>query len=310
MKQSKILTTSLLTAAAVLALLFVAGCGNNAPAVILNGNPAQGGSQPATIHNVNLINITQENVTISPTALPIAEAAQVGIQYILDIFGKDVAGMYVELEFANWDHLTRTLWHGAVSDVNRNSMEFRLRSQELNDALMARLEAGEEWEDVMADMAEEFRLIRYTPALFYFFIDADSGKRIDIWRQTDAQRHAMDESISLPEYIEQEWDGDWEAAFSVDIDPQEIHALGQIARAYAQRHFNNSVVANMDFESAFASPIYTGGGFARDQFAVFVITDDTGREARVTVHVESRMLNSINTMSNDFVPMDLGEMRR
>jgi len=306
MKQTKFLT-GLFIIVALAAALLLAGCGNNP------STPAQGNSQPnpaANGTNVNIINTTFGDTAIDPSVLDIGQAAQVGIQYILDVFGQDVAGMYVELEFAVWDHVARAIWHGSVSEDDRNTLANRARNMELHEVIMARQEAGEDWEDIMADMGDAFRPYNYVPAQFYFIIDATTGKRIDIWQSIQAHWNIMDESIPLHEYIENEWDGDWMAASYVDVAPQERDALGQIAQAYAQRHFNNSTVTDMAFDSAFASFIYTGGGFTRDPSATFIVTDDTGRKAWVTIHIQSRTVTAITTMSNDFIPIEFEERMR
>ena len=306
MKQSKILLISI----SVLAVLVLTGCGNDQPTAAANTDSPHTSAQdnvPAPesshAHNVTIINTSHEGTEINPSALSIEAATLVGIQYIYDVFGESVAGMYVEMEFSDWDHITRTLWHGAVTDKYRNTLENRARINELNDEFMARLDAGENSEDVFEDMSDLFGAIGYNPARFYFFIDAITGERIDIWKTT-AQMLTVNESMPLHEYIDQEWDSDWDTAFAVDIDPQKEDELGQIAREYAQRQFYNSTIADVHFEGAFASFIYKGGGFNRESYATFTAINDTGREARISIHVESRTVTSINTMSNDFIPFD------
>ena len=178
----------------------------------------------------------------------------------------------------------------------------------LNEEVMARHEAGEEWEDIFEDMGDRFRNYSYTHAIYYFFLDAVTGERIDIWQTTPEQiRLSMVESIPLHEYIEQRWGSDWTAAFEADVDPQEEAALAQIAMEYAQRHFNNQTVTGVNLESAFSSFYYNGGGFDRIPYAVFVATSNAGREARISIRIQSQTVLSINTMSNDFVPMEFDD---
>jgi len=296
MKKAKILLIS----AMALAMLLMTGCGDN------GSNLTQGDETlDALPNNVTIINTTQEGIEADPMALSTEEAAAIGSKYISDIFGESMDGMYVELEFTDWEHVTRTMWHGAVSQGNRNTLALRARHDELNEEIMARHEAGEDFDDIFADMSDIFRNYTYTPARIYFIIDAITGERIDIWQTMPAHMPTVDQSIELHEYIEQEWNSDWTAAFEVDIPAPEIDALGLIAREYAQRHFSDSAIASMDFESAFVSFIYTGGGFKRDPSASFLVINDAGREARVSIHVESRTVTSINTMTNDFVPFDI-----
>lgn len=305
MKQSKILFILM----AALALLFAAGCSNDP--VQIAPPPAGNTSAPATpaqqvAGNLTIIDITHEYTEMHPRAMSMDVAAQVAAQYILDVFGENISGMFVELEFTNWSHMTRTLWHGAVSVSGRNTLEHRARNMELNEVTTARIEAGEDWDDIMADMADMFPT--YIPARFYFYIDGVTGERVDIWITLPEHIQTMNESIPLHEYIEQEWGGDWTTAFDVDLSPPEIDALNPIVLAYAQRHFNDSTITGMEFESAFMAFIYSGGGFDRDPSAVFVGTSDAGRVARVTIHIASRTVTSINTMSNDFIPMDFDHM--
>ena len=317
MKQSRIL----LIFVAVLAILIVVGCSNNQPATVANGDTTQGNqdnppqdnvqaTEAPNVRNMTIINVSPEGAVIGSNAMSIEAAVQVGLQYIYDIFGERIADMYIDMEFSEWEHLTRPLWHGAVSDNLRNTVENRARISELNDKFMARLDAGEESEDVFEDMSELFGAVSYSPARFYFFIDAITGERIDIWKTSPARMQVVDESIQLHEYIDQKWDGDWDAAFEVDISPEEIYELGQIARAYAQRQFNNAAIADMNFENAFQAFTYSGGGFIREPYANFSVTNDAGRIAWVSISVEHRRVSSINTMSNDVVPMDMYEGAR
>ncbi|MCL2404814.1 MAG: hypothetical protein FWC92_04620 [Defluviitaleaceae bacterium] len=323
MKQARILVFLV----AVAAMLFLAGCGDNQPSpteiASVTGNETQDNntqdnqqspetSQPTDVvaHNLRIVNTTHENTIIHPMALPLEDAAQIGARYIMDIYGISIDNMYVELEYANWEHMTRTLWQGAVSVTNRNTLASRARMNELNDIITQRYDAGEEWEDIMLDMNDLFLENSYVMAQYYFVIDAVTGKRIDIWQILQEHTPTMDESIPLHEYIEQHWGNDWDTAFEYTLPPQQIDELGQIATAYAQRHFYNTTIANMHFENAFVGFIYDGGGFRRDPSAAFIFTDETGREARVVIHVASHAAQSITTMSNDFIPFDAVDMDR
>ena len=99
------LTKILLILMAVLVLLIVAGCSNQ-PASIegtgTTGGPGQDNLPPGgTTPNTTIINTTQEGVAISPGTLPIETATQIGIQYVLDIFGQNVEGMFIDMEYAD-----------------------------------------------------------------------------------------------------------------------------------------------------------------------------------------------------------------
>jgi len=321
MKKSKILLTTM----AVLGVLVMAGCGGNGSNQAQDPPPREPDTAARQVqdntqvqdfahdrgvvhaHNVSIINTTHDSVAIDPMALPIEEAARVGLEYVREIFGHNTDGMYVELEFSDWDHMTRTLWQGTVSANNRNTLANRAGITELNAIFSARLEAGEDSEDIFADMADMFLAYNYVPGRFTFFIDGITGQRIDIWQTTTVHTRLEDESIPLHEFIEQEWGGDWTAAFEIEIDPQVKEELGLVAMMYAQLHFNTSAVVDIRFEVTSVSFIYNGGGFDRDPSAIFVATDDTGREAHLNINIATRTLLGINTMVNDFIPMDLYE---
>ncbi|MCL2572127.1 MAG: hypothetical protein FWE11_06955 [Defluviitaleaceae bacterium] len=256
--------------------------------------------------NLTTINTTFEEMELSPAALSLEDAAQIGARYIQDIFGESIDGMYVELEFSDWEHVTRSLWNGAVSVTRRNTLEDRAQLREINEVFSARLEAGEDFEDVNADMEGLFRDFIYTPARFYFVIDAVTGQRINIWKMAPAAlNRPLPHYMSTQEYIDREWDGDWESAFEAHVSPQEIEEISQLAMVYAQRHFNTTVVVDLVFDSAFAVLLYAGNGnFDRDASVVFLATDETGREAHLTFELSSRTLTSISTMNNDFIPFE------
>ena len=330
MRQSR-LYKIIITTASILAILgLLGGCGNDEPAQAAPDNsniryqpyqsatnenasslenPAENNQVPLNVthtHNVTVINTTFESVAVNPTALSAEDAAQVGAQYIQDIFGYSINGMYVELEFTNWEHMTRTLWNGAVTVSRRDTLEQRARMNELNDEIMARYEAGEDMDDIHEDMADSFREFTYTLARFYFTIDGITGKRIDIRQMTPSMlNQPTPDHDAMEAYIEREWDGDWGAAFEAEISPQEESEFSQLAMEYAQRQFNTTTVASVEFNGAFASLIYTGGGnFTREYFINFLATDETDREAHISFEKASGAIISIHSMGNDFVPIE------
>jgi len=253
--------------------------------------------------NVSVLNISHEDVAVDPRAMSIEDAARVGAQYIMDVFGVDIDGMYIEFDFSDWDSNTRILWHGAVSVSNRNTLQHRVRTNELNDEFMARLEAGEDGEDIREEMTGLFEQYSYVHANFYFVIDAISGQRIDLWRPFNIQTNH--EATAFHYYVEDEWAGDWSSAFDIEVTQQDIDNLTQMAREYAQRHFNSTAVVSVEYSSSFATFIYVGdGSFRREASLVFGVTDETGRLATITIHRESQTVTNISTMSNDFIPMD------
>jgi len=267
------------------------------------GNPVTDGHQTP---DVTIIDITDASVTVPSTALSLQEAAQVGAQYIMDIFGENIDGMYLELEFANWGHMSRYLLQGVVSSQDRDTVARRNRSMDLRDKFMARIDAGEcprevrtEWAELEMDSEENM----YIRGYFYFTIDATTGERVDIRRIEPTITMNFNnggDPEALNNYIETQWGGDWESALATDAAAQDLDEFIQLAKDYAQRHFTNTTVVDVEYNHSFASLIYSGNGnFSRSTILNFLATDDTGREALVTIEQDSRTVMSISTMHND-----------
>lgn len=340
MKQSLVKKIFLAAFATVVTAGLLVGCGEDTPSDIVRdyapasannvGTPGtdasggedtqgtgyggDGGTGYATDHegpifnaphvaNVTVIDIAFDTTPILSQAMTLDSAAQVGAQYIYDIFGRDITGMYVELEFSNWDHMTRPLWHGSVSANNRNTLHRRNRSSELHEEFFARYDLGEDREAIIQDLEGFMYYTAYHPADFYFVIDAITGKRIDIWISLPHMRGGLtiEQSDALSEYIEREWDGDWSAAHEIELSQQEMDELRQLAEAAAQRHFEGTTVVSIDQGTASTNFIYQGNGiFDREASAFFTATDETGRDAMVTVHNNTRQVIGVSTMGNDF----------
>ena len=259
--------------------------------------------------NVTIINITHEDVRVNPLALSLEDAAHIGAQYIYDIFGKCIYGMYVELEFIEWQNMTRTIWRGVVSENDRDTLARMAAlyeiSQQLNDEINARIEAGEDPYIVRRDMHDISLDFAYVQGDFYFTIDAITGERIDVSRPMSRGRMTVLEYRTLTDYLEREWYGRWEQAFVAELPRQETEELLQIAKEAAQRHFVNTSLVESEHVGSFAIFKYAGnGGFDRLIYVSFNITDETGRVAGVTVSQQTREVTDIGTMRNDILPID------
>lgn len=262
-------------------------------------------SDEIQVPKVTIINTTYECTEIPAIALPLDEAAQIGAQYIYDIFGKCIDGMYVELSFMGSErHMTRNIWSGVVSDRDRGTLERMAQSNQLTEEFQARVDAGECPRDVRMNMEDLSIFDTYTPGDFYFMIDAVTGERIDISRPSRGSfNFSIDESRALHEYLERRWGRDTSAAFVAEISPRTQEELGHIARDYGQRHFVNTTVTYVEFAGAWASFILSGNNtFDRVVYVSFVVTDSTGRVASVAVALESHTVSAISTMRNDFIP--------
>ena len=290
-------------------------------AVAIPTNPveAAGGVESP---NFTIIDTTMvDRFEVPPHALSLEEAAQIGAQYIYDIFGATIGGMYVELSFANWEHMTRPTWQGTVASFDRDTLARSARLNEIAEEFMAQVQNYNDgrrdcW-DALNDARREFdqkaSAYRYIPGYFNFIIDANTGARIDIWRGTSATSVGVTtgQAIAIDEYIRNHWNDDWAAAafFSPPISYEDQEAFSQLALEYAQRHFNNSAVVDVQFEGAFANFVYNYGDIKRYIVVSLSATDDTGRVANLVFSQSTHELHTISTMRNDVLPGGHTEMR-
>jgi len=259
--------------------------------------------------NLTVLNTSFEGEIPSPLALSMEDAAQIGAQYIWDIFGERIDGMYVEMQFAGWDHMSRELWLGSVSNSNRDTVARRNRANELHNEIIARMEAGEDRDYIIESMGDISRFSMYVPGDFYFVIDAITGERIDIWRLAAINNRGftMEEHEFLNDYIEREWGGDWSLLFAEVTDDSRAEVFSSIAKNYAQIHFTNTVIVDAVFMEAFSFPAVRGTTVTHHISFSFNITDETGRVATVTLD-ENGALMTITTSVNDIIPSEIREI--
>ena len=283
--------------------------------------------------NLTVIDITQVNTPespfmgvdrIDPLALSPEAAAAIGAQYIYDIFGVCIDGMYVDMEFTNWSHMTRSHWSGIVSSHNRNTLAQRAEMQrqmdelnaeaaKLHEEFEARVEAGEDPEDVQYIFdALNSRMVfhDFDPGYFHFSIDAITGERVDISRQ-DGQwiratrwldyEEAMARRLAMQAFVERNFDGCWEAATAVNLTPQEVAALQQVVEQIAPMQFVNTAVVSIEFDGAFNFLLIDDdlNVYTRPGNANFSITDETGRVAHLGIDLNTMEVHFITTSRND-----------
>jgi len=249
------------------------------------------GFQAPTLNIVSSpINNVHANNTVTASAMSMEEAAQIGAQYIWDVFGESIDGMYVEIMFAAWPSQSRTYWMGVVFPSNPDSME-------------------------TTDL--QSRLHRAHNELYRFAIDAVTGLRVDISpgfgfipQPSYEERQALSEWRMSGERLA--WHIAWEEMSTAEhmsylgLSQQDIQPYLQAAREFARRHFNNSaLVYETESFGVFHNICRSDDGPASFGGISFSISDDTGREAIIMVDAETRSLRSglgIRTQDNDFIP--------
>ena len=252
------------------------------------------------LHSPNLTVLihpeTQQNGP-GANAILAEDAAIIGAQYIHDVLGENIDGMYVMMEYFAHPSFSRPLWFGMV-----------------------------------ADTAED--LENYTP-IYGFTLCAVSGERINIRvAAITFQSPAVDyitthhlSNLMFPEHPVDDtyFPGEMPAAFVAAIGDTCIDQLWeelmsgitppahqivnykQIARAYAAKHFANTEIVSIQFDMARHSGFFilddNGNLTAILAQLIFSVTDCTGRSARVVLaYSDELLLQVICTQHNDIVP--------
>ena len=241
---------------------------------------------------LTVIGVTDHNFhTIPISAMPMETAAQIGAEYIWDVFGVSIDGMYVTMFYSAWQGHAREHWHGQVFLTRADAMSTE----------------------------------RFNP-VFWFAIDSETGKRIDISysSQTSNQPHdddairvwrMSDELIALHEM------GDAEIMHYFGMSQEELEQYERRALRYAKRHFNESTVADIALGTtvigangeAISLPGVRLGPWIDENGELttlimgftFAVTDDTGREAEIMINTENSMFGGtvhIFTQQNDRIP--------
>ena len=242
---------------------------------------------------------------VSPYALSANDAAELGAQYIWEVFGKSIDGMAVEMFYSDWDNTTRAYWGGMVFDCAEELTQMRAELDEWQKLLKNAVDSNGA---IPADSPVWDKMPTMVNPVFHFMIDAVSGERIDISRfvhieMTEEKREAFINWRILA------------ATGAIEYQPYEIipdkkHVLA--AKKYAERHFNNSTVVDVELIRTMVSrgADNDGNTFIIDRNLIFSATDDTGRVAEVVISVDSKKLLSISTQNNDFVPHITDEVKR
>jgi hypothetical protein len=209
-------------------------------------------------------------------AMSMEEAAQVGARYIWDVFDVCIDGAEVYMMFANHESQTNTWWLGHLI------------------------------------------IPRTSEKSITFVINGVTGERIDInltsergetpVEMTDEEAAAMraQHEHAMQTLLASGW---FDMSLSEQIAfagvEEQIETYEQKAMAFAVRHFNNTIVTDINLSSllldrrvAIENNQVTPCGFN------FIVVDNTGREAFIFIPAEDAIGRSvfISTQHNDFAP--------
>ena len=280
--------------------------------------------------NVTVIDITtlDANQTIDPLALPIDSAVAIAAQYIYDIFGVCISGMYVEIGYTNPPWLSRSHWAGQVSSINRRPLERMAEVDTIRDTVRTRIEAGEDpdevWESLTPKLWEN-----YVHADFSFAIDSITGERLDIWRSTPRHtRYVPSADVeAIAGYVQYRWANNAAPIPPIEIAAQEVALLYEVARRMAPKQFINTAVVSVEFAGVNGdiyvdnygnvtvrppqyNAFFVSGYLYVDNNgnvataagpASFVITDETERVATMVICQKSLEVISISSSRNDTI---------
>jgi|GEM_PF-1917653 len=285
-------------------------------------------------------------------ALTTEEAAELGAQYIWEVFGESIDNKTVIMSYRNWQGMTRTYWQGVVMSnsgaelldnkdllsglvyhrfemtdltsgkiIDESSFVFSSREASSDGTVYATVRfvaSGEAAEinsrhinvrTVIAD-AVSGEEINTGEGLFMFLIDAGTGERIDItsvWgtNSRNLTEEDMEKSMAIREIMSREFMAGNHTPYTLSEEMKQFEMCEEVIKEYAQRHFNNSTVVNIELESVWGSDFIIDSNenlIATDKTLRFAVTDDTGRVAMISVHAKSNQVIGINTQLNDIIP--------
>jgi len=211
-------------------------------------------------------------------ALDIEEVAQIGADYIWDMLGERIDGMYMVLNYFFLPDSGRSGWSGFVFATRANA------DNHVNPNEIWALE---------------------TSYLFNFQLDAITGERLALLDRSDRNhfRHLENSELGIGDYcfdyvLPEDWEERevepemdvmtneerlaWEECYSLAsaeafpaLSSVEIEEAIEIVRNYAQRHFNSSTVVRAEVSSSVHW--FNSIDFEGYAFLMFEAEDETGR---------------------------------
>jgi hypothetical protein len=203
-------------------------------------------------------------------AMGYEKAAQIGAQYLWEMFGESIDGKAVRMLYmASRPSFTRDYWYGQVYNTK----------------------ADINYDRYTKDTGNKSR------PLFTFEIDAATGEWVSIGKKAPAQpkREGRGKTMTLEE----------EVALALQ-PPAQLDKYIISAKAFAQKHFKKTKVVGVEF----MSQKFDMDKKSNDEYVIFekgggsvdiLVTDDTGRVAEVAVDKETKQAYALNTGWSDYV---------
>lgn len=240
--------------------------------------------------NITVSEAAWQSDQIPADAIPMEEAAQIGARYLWDVFGVDIDGMHIVMLYSDcWLRPFAGRWTGSVYLTEEESLanewiSFSDGAVIINPALNA--------------------VVSLADRRFSFTIDSTTGERLETAsRSTTPSPAILHDTQTLWESahgLEIQAMSDNELAAFVGLTSEQLEIYTQKVTAFAEAHFNNSTLQNVELCRNVSTPNGAmrlqgiqplldtnadGSIFGTLSGLEFTVTDDTGREAIVTISI-------------------------
>jgi hypothetical protein len=196
------------------------------------------------------------------------KAAQLGAQYLWEIFGESIDGKAVRMVYlVGQPAYTKDLWIGNVFNTADEAAIPYFSSEKNNNPLLS------------------------------FRIDAKTGEWVGIGRrQPTQQRGKVVKTVTFEDEIAM-----------MKQPPAGLDEYIKIAKAFAQKHFTKTKVVDAEYDfQAFQTDEKTGLGdgdtrdiYEKGGLVIIAVTDDTGRVAEVRVDKDTKQAYLLDTSKSD-----------
>jgi hypothetical protein len=235
------------------------------------------------------LNVIFESDTVpSRNALTPEAAAEIGAQYIWDMFGESIDGKSVQMTYSNPPATTRAFWIGVVFEQGTRLIN---RESSIED----RMQFG--------------RSTHFT-----FTVDAITGEWVNIstnshWTEMSdeirtARDAAREERLTLSQGALTEIMTSERQLYAFSRNTQQLDEYIEAVRGIAQKHFSTSEVMSVELidVATIAYDFNENGLFPANRQLVFEVTDSTGRIADIAITETTKQLIWLNTAMNDIIP--------
>ena len=213
--------------------------------------------------------------TPSANALSAEAAAEIGAQYIWDMFGICIDGQTITM-FYGGQHpsQTRSIWGGSIGRTYFYDGDYQFIIEDENSIT--------------------------------FSIDSITGERISIYRHVAFPELSEDVRAALEEFFNNRESRAIEEMIALRMGaPVEYGAFIEAVKEHAGRHFVSTEIVSVEFMGANAITYNldeNGNLYITDRQLTFEVTDSTGRVADIAMVEATKELIWLDTSANDVIP--------